>query len=103
MSEPLTADEREALKRWWAEPWTDRDQDMLLDALAEVVGRILAARTPTPGYLPDLAITVSPGGRPSNERDGECICDYNPDTTEGPLEDCPFHGRPYGYWVEATR
>ena len=38
--------------------------------------------------------------RPSNERDGACICDYNPETTDGPQEDCPFHGRPYAYWVE---
>lgn len=39
-------------------------------------------------------------GRPSSERDGTCICDYNPDTTDGPQEDCPFHGRPYAYWIE---
>ena len=39
-------------------------------------------------------------GRSSNERDGACICDYNPDTTDGPQEDCPFHGRPYAYWIE---
>jgi hypothetical protein len=39
-------------------------------------------------------------GRPSNERDGACICDYNPSTTDGPQEDCPFHGRPYAYWIE---
>lgn len=38
--------------------------------------------------------------RPSNERDGACICDYNPETTDGPQEDCPFHGRPYAYWIE---
>lgn len=43
---------------------------------------------------------VAASGRPSNERDGACICDYNPDTTDGPQEDCPFHGRPYAYWVE---
>lgn len=38
--------------------------------------------------------------RPSNERDGACICDYDPATTDGPQEDCPFHGRPYSYWIE---
>lgn len=38
-------------------------------------------------------------GRPSNERDGACICDYNPSTTDGPNECCPFHGRPYDYWI----
>lgn len=37
--------------------------------------------------------------RPSSERDGACICNYGPDT-EGPDECCPFHGRPYAYWVE---
>lgn len=37
--------------------------------------------------------------RPSNERDGECICDYGPGT-DGPDEMCPFHGRPYTYWAE---
>jgi hypothetical protein len=39
-------------------------------------------------------------GRPSTERDGACICDYNPSSTDGPQEDCPFHGRPYVYWIE---
>lgn len=34
------------------------------------------------------------------ERDGECICDGNPATTDGPQEDCPWHGRPYRYWVD---
>lgn len=34
------------------------------------------------------------------ERDGDCICDGNPATTSGPEEDCPWHGRPYRYWVE---
>jgi hypothetical protein len=29
-----------------------------------------------------------------------CICDYNPETTNGPEEHCPHHGRPYEYWVE---
>ena len=38
--------------------------------------------------------------RPSSDRDGECICDYNPETTDGPQEDCPFHGRSYAYWIE---
>lgn len=46
------------------------------------------------------AENVARSGRPSNERDGACICDYNPDTTDGPQEDCPFHGRPYAYWIE---
>jgi len=45
-------------------------------------------------------VAVSSSGRPSNDRDGACICDYNPETTEGPVEDCPFHGRPYAYWIE---
>lgn len=39
-------------------------------------------------------------GRPSSERDGPCTCDYNPETTGGPEEDCPFHGRPYAEWVD---
>ena len=39
-------------------------------------------------------------GRPYDERDGACICDYNPETTDGPQEDCPHHGRPYAYWIE---
>lgn len=29
------------------------------------------------------------------ERHGPCICDTNPDTTSGPDEWCPQHGRPY--------
>lgn len=33
---------------------------------------------------------------------GGCLCDTNPETTGGPEEDCPQHGRPYSYWVEAT-
>lgn len=48
------------------------------------------------------AAGVRTSGRPHNDRDGACICDYNPDTTGGPLEDCPFHGRPYAYWVERS-
>lgn len=35
-------------------------------------------------------------------RDGECICDHNPDTTQGPEDDCPWHGRAYKAWVEAA-
>lgn len=50
--------------------------------------------------MTDESMTVSSSGRPRSDRDGPCICDYNPDTTDGPEEDCPFHGRPYGYWVE---
>jgi len=45
-------------------------------------------------------VTHDESGRPSSERDGACICDYNPATTEGPVEECPFHGRAYGYWIE---
>jgi len=26
---------------------------------------------------------------------GDCICDHNPSTTDGPQEFCPEHGRPY--------
>lgn len=33
------------------------------------------------------------------ERDGDCICNTGPDT-EGPDEFCPWHGRPYAYWVD---
>ena len=29
------------------------------------------------------------------DRHGVCPCDYNPDTTNGPDEFCPHHGRPY--------
>lgn len=28
-------------------------------------------------------------------RDGDCICDRNPETTDGPDEFCPWDGRPY--------
>src|SRR5690625_3929294 len=31
-----------------------------------------------------------------------CHCDKNPGTTDGPEEDCPQHGRPYAYWVDAV-
>lgn len=34
------------------------------------------------------------------ERVGSCICDRNPETTDGPSEDCPQHGRRYAEWVE---
>lgn len=33
-------------------------------------------------------------------RDGDCICDHNPETTSGPDEFCPWHGRPYRELVE---
>lgn len=33
---------------------------------------------------------------------GECSCDPNPSTTNGPEEDCPQHGRPYSYWTNAV-
>lgn len=36
------------------------------------------------------------------ERIGPCHCNTNPDTTEGPEEDCPQHGRPYSYWVSTV-
>lgn len=49
-----------------------------------------------------LGFDVSPGGRPRNNRDGACTCDYNPETTSGPEEDCPFHGRAYADWVIRT-
>lgn len=29
-----------------------------------------------------------------------CICDPNPETTNGPEEDCEIHGRPYADWVK---
>ncbi len=34
------------------------------------------------------------------ERDGDCICDGNPATTDGPDEFCPWHGRSYRELVE---
>lgn len=46
-----------------------------------------------------LGFDVSPAGRPRNNRDGACTCNYNPTTTSGPEEDCPFHGRAYADWV----
>lgn len=30
-----------------------------------------------------------------------CTCNTGP-STDGPEEDCPQHGRPYSYWVEAA-
>lgn len=33
------------------------------------------------------------------ERD-DCCCDKNPETTDGPSETCPRHGRHYSEWVE---
>lgn len=36
------------------------------------------------------------------EQVGHYVCDRNPETTDGPSEDCPQHGRPYGYWVEGA-
>ncbi|AID58866.1 hypothetical protein PBI_GAIA_46 [Mycobacterium phage Gaia] len=36
------------------------------------------------------------------ERDGDCICDTNPETTNGPEETCPWHGREYRYWVDVV-
>lgn len=65
-----------------------------MERLAEIVAHIIAQqRTADREH-------VGGSGRPSNERDGACICDYDPETTEGPVEHCPFHGRPYSYWVE---
>jgi hypothetical protein len=61
------------------------------------VERILVARQ-RPTAPPEDRVSGS--GRPSNDRDGACICDYNPATTDGPQEDCPFHGRLYAYWVK---
>lgn len=37
--------------------------------------------------------------RPVDHNGEKCHCDYNPETTQGPEEDCPLHGRPYSYWV----
>lgn len=34
------------------------------------------------------------------DRHGPCVCDTNPETTDGPEEHCPHHGRNYGEWVE---
>ena len=34
------------------------------------------------------------------ESHGDCRCDTNPETTGGPSEDCPQHGRPIDYWIE---
>ena len=34
------------------------------------------------------------------DRHGPCSCDTNPETTSGPEEDCPHHGRNYAEWVE---
>lgn len=31
-----------------------------------------------------------------------CHCDTNPETTDGPSDDCARHGRPYSYWVERS-
>lgn len=52
--------------------------------------------------VPNGAIAL---GRPLSyaEADGRpagCHCDYNPDTTEGPDEFCPVHGRPYDEVVD---
>lgn len=48
--------------------------------------------------LPDLRMWANRGHQIHN-RDGDCICDGNPSTTNGPEEDCPWHGREYTYWV----
>lgn len=34
---------------------------------------------------------------------GECACNTNPDTTDGPEEFCPMHGRRYNELVEMLR
>lgn len=34
------------------------------------------------------------------ESHGECVCDTNPETTDGPDEFCPMHGRRYSQVVE---
>ena len=34
------------------------------------------------------------------QRPEGCFCDYNPDTTNGPEEFCPHHGRSYSDLVE---
>lgn len=39
-------------------------------------------------------LTVLQGLSTSRELE-DCICDWNPDTTDGPQEDCPQHGRRY--------
>lgn len=31
---------------------------------------------------------------------GPCPCDRNPETSDGPSESCPHHGRTYDEWVE---
>lgn len=60
---------------------------------------IAAARS----LVPDLVREVQRLRRLDEERrnrDGGCICDCNPETTGGPEEDCPWHGREYRYWVD---
>ncbi|OBG32395.1 hypothetical protein [Mycolicibacter heraklionensis] len=34
------------------------------------------------------------------ERDGDCICNTGPET-DGPEEECPWHGREYQHWIRA--
>jgi hypothetical protein len=40
--------------------------------------------------------------RPVSTQGEECICNYNPETTDGPEEHCPVHGRLYSFWVERS-
>lgn len=63
-----------------------------LDCLAAEVERLRAAGPWVEHLERERAMKMS--------RDGECICDGNPETTDGPDEFCPWHGRPYRELVE---
>jgi hypothetical protein len=56
--------------REWTSAGKEPDPDTMADILRGLVGHPAAAAT----------------------RDGRCICDHNPDTSDGPEEDCPVHG-----------
>jgi hypothetical protein len=52
--------------------------------------------------IPELIAEVQRLRRLDDERrnrDGDCVCDRGPES-DGPEENCPWHGRPYLYWVD---
>lgn len=95
--------------------WVDTKPDLVNISVADHIESLADAEfiAAAPQLVADLADEVERlrAGGPwveyverqramQRERDGECICDGNPETTNGPEEDCPWHGREYRYWVD---
>lgn len=82
----------EALREWIAEwPTTPDDGTFLADVARDGLARADVARLEE--GLSDRTMDLAEVAR-LRTMVGDCHCDKNPETTNGPEEDCPQHGRP---------